>query len=1123
MYRNLGGWRFEDITGVAGLELAGEDARGAVLVDVNGDRRLDLLVSTQVRGVRVFFNEGGRFREGTEEAGTGGWSGSTTLALADVDGNGTLDLYITRYRADDIRDSSLVEVRRVGGRTELHPRYAGRLMLGAGGLIEFGEPDVLMLNDGRGRFSPVSWTEGRFLDENGRAVGEAPRDWGLTAAFRDLNGDLLPDLYVCNDYWTPDRVWLNAGGGVYRMAGAAVVRHTSENSMGVDFADLDRDGLVDFLVLDMLDPDPRVRRRQALAQAPVATEPGEVRNRPQVMRNTLFRGRKDGTFAEVAEFAGLGRSGWSWQPLFLDVDLDGFEDVLISTGHRRDVQDLDATERIRKLQHPWSAMRDRRARQEAFSREKLEHGRLYPGLETPVRAYRNRGGFRFEESTGAWGLEEAGVNQGMALADLDGDGDLDVVVNRLNRVAAVWENTGGGSRVGVRLRGRPPNTAGVGARVRWVGPGVPVQTQEVMAGGRYLSGSEMLLVFAGGVAGGKGTVEVTWLGGRVSTVREVEVDGVYEIDEAGAVAPVPKVGGTVSTLFEDWSGRLGHVHREQAPLDFAEQPLLHRARSMDGPGVLIADLNQDDWPDLVIGSGAGGSPGVYTNDAAGGLVSAAPAGAPGPVGADMSGMLADRDASGRVRVLAGLAGGGGGEGTLLSWSAFGGGAWEPVGELREAVGPLAMGDPDGDGVLELFVGGGFVPGRYPESTGSRVYRREGGGWRLDPERTAAVGGLARVQSAVWGDLDGDGDSDLVVACEWSPLRVYRSDGGRLVEVTREWGFGESGGWWQGVTLGDVDGDGWLDVVAGNWGWNSEYRATASMPAVLVHGDFLGRGVVDLVEGEWDPVRGVLAPRRRLDEFDAVWPTLRNRFPTHGEFVRASLESVLEGVRDGWGWLEARTLASTVFLRRPGRFEAVPLPAEAQYSPVFGVVVADFDGDGREDLFLGQNDSSVRWPLPRQDAGRGLLLRGDGEGGWAVMDGSESGIQVDGAQRGVAVGDFDRDGRLDLVVGQNGGETRWLRNRGGSRGLRVRLEGGVGNPDGIGAVVWVETAGGAGPVRPVLGGSGWWSQSGTELVLARPVGGVVVVVRWTDGTVGRVKVAEKAPEVVIRKAGRSAGR
>ena len=494
LYQNLGGMRFKDVTEQSGIVCSNQYCRGAVFADINGDGFLDLLVATTGDGVLCFVNDGhGKFSDATSAAGTATRFGSVTMALADVDGNGTLDLYVANNRTDDIRDRGQVDLRMVNGQLTVPPSLKDRLVVVNGKVLEYGEPDFLYLNDGHGHFSPVSWTNGTFLDEEGRSLTNAPLDWGLTATFRDLNGDGYPDLYVCNDYWTPDRIWLNDGRGHFRATEKLVFRETSASSMGVDVADLTRSGKMDIFVVDMLSRDLALRKRQVFAQTPIASPIGAIDNRPQIMRNTLFHNRGDDTYAEIANYAGLAASEWSWSPFFLDVDLDGYEDVLIPTGHTKDVQDLDAQEQLRSRSHrrsEISQISDPKDRLEAFIQAKIENSRLYPPLNMPIVAFHNLGNYRFEETTADWGTEQPGVHHAIAVADLDGDGDLDLIVNNLGSAAGIYRNESSAPRVSVRLKGLPPNTQGIGAKIKLLGATVPLQSQEVIAGGRYMAGAD---------------------------------------------------------------------------------------------------------------------------------------------------------------------------------------------------------------------------------------------------------------------------------------------------------------------------------------------------------------------------------------------------------------------------------------------------------------------------------------------------------------------------------------------------------------------------------------------------------------------------------------------------------
>ena len=1108
LYLNNGDWQFEDVTVSAGLSGINANAMGAAMADVDGDGHLDVLVTSLGGGIQLFVNDGrGQFRNATSGSGMATEGGATTVTLADIDGDHDLDLYVGFYKVATVKDlyppDEIVFERVVRQQADsffvdpsmaMHYRLirqGNRLMR-----VEVAEPDQLYINEGEGIFARVDWTGGTFLDENGKALTEQPRDWALTARFQDLNGDNRPDLYVCNDFESPDHIWLGDGAGTLRAMPTRDIRQTSQSTMSIAAGDIDADGYTDVFLADMLSRSYLRRQRQHQVIPPEATRLGDIFTRPQIMQNMLLRARGDGSFAETARWAGVDATEWTWSSEFFDVDLDGYQDLVLTTGHAYDAMDADAQMQAQRSRRYW--------------RELLLD---FPDLDLPNMVFRNQGDGTFAMQPDGWGLgEEHDVSHGMATGDLDLDGDLDVVINRLNSRAGLFRNDATASRISVQLRGSKGNAYGVGAKVQVDAPDAPLQVREVVAGGNYLSSSEPRLSFAW-FQGAR--LKVLWPGGEVSEINEVLPDHHYEVFESHA-QPAESALVAASPMFVAEELHLAHYEQEYA--DFDRQPLLPRRLSQRGPGVAIADVDGNGFEDIVLGSGKGGYLQFALNfggrfgraqelgelakgDHAGILVQSARNGSSSQILVAVSNYehlpTSNTDSSFVARVSYDL-----------------GDLEQRIPLSLDSPGPLVRADFTGDQELDLFVGGHFQPGRYPAAASSHILRGQSGLLQYDAELSAPFADIGRISGATATDLNQDGLADLVLADELGPIRVFvNRGGGQMAEMTRSSGLDQFVGWWNGVATGDFDADGRLDLIATNRGLNAAVPSTE--PVRLYYSDLDRNGTLDILEARAVPELGGFGLIRDLPTLLNAIPPMAQRVQSYEHFASLSVDELLGEMAPGISYIDVATSETTVFLNRGQSFEVVTLDPSAQLTTAFAVVVADFDGDGAEDAFLSQNDFALPPSVPRMDSGLGQLLLGGNSGLLTPVPPAEAGIRVFGAQRGAAAGDLNLDGRTDLVVTQNANPTKLYFNQTAAVGLTVRLSGPPGNAEGIGASIRVEyTDGSFGPARFVSAGDGYWSQSSPTQVLGLNGDPAQVHVRWPGGALSAVPVADRAKRVNI---------
>ena len=1120
LYLNKGGMKFRDITQEAGVALDGYLSTGVVLADIDRDEDLDLLVTMLGGPGAVMLNDGtGHFTDHSEASGLSSSWGSTTITLADVDEDYDLDVYIARYKRISLKDSLPPEeltwekVMQDESTYAPKPEFADHYKFVQQGTkvlrIELAEPDGLYLNDGDGHFTLVDWTSGAFTDAAGNPLKSPPRDWALTARFYDVNSDGFVDLYVCNDFESEDILWLGDGEGNFRMAHPQALRKISNATMSVDFADIDRDMDVDIFLTDMLSREHVRRQQQRNTRIPIPVAPGDLESRVQEMQNTLLINRRDiffneddRVFAEVAYFSGVAASNWSWATSFLDVDLDGYEDILITTGHVFDIQDLDAQAveqqrmtRVRGLKASRSLLLD------------------FPDLKLPNVAFRNNGDRTFTFMPEGWGLGASpDISHGMALGDLDGDGDQDVVINRLNAPVAVYENTATKPRIAVMMDMGYVNFHAVDATIRVYCSGHAPQRKTITSGGQYLSGSQMIATFA--VPGVDCDMRVIWpdnFGG--TSVENVAPGRLYEVN--------PSVVSRVIDMAEYFPPEFELTqelspHAESTYDDFARQPLLPQRLSQRGPGAAAGDLDGDGDNDLVVGAGKDGSIAVYKNDG-GQLKEWAE---PPPLTGDVAGIVILPGTP--VLVLAAVSNyertpqTAGDSSFIQVYEATSEGLLERERLALGAVtpGPLALADIDGDWDLDLFVGGSFLPGAYPAPVSSWVLLNTGDTFVYDAAWSSPFKEIGMVSGAVFGDVNADGKLDLVLAQDWGPIRVMMNDGDAFVDRTEEMGLHPFTGRWNGVNVGDFDYDGQLDIVGTNWGWNLQYGR--DQPVRLYYGDVDANGIRDIFESFPSSSTGAFVASRPLNDILEAVPMISRSFSSYEALASASLEEMVPESREPFRYVEAKTLGTAIFLNRGDKFELTSLPQEVQFTVATGVSVMDADIDGIDDMVLSQNYFALPIATPRQDAGQGLLLTGSSKGRFSSQN--HSNLAVFGEGRAVVTADFNGDSRGDVVMLQNSAAPMLYMNVNEyEKGISVHLVGPPENPAGIGATVRVLTVDeGWGPARSVTAGSGYWSQDSPVLVMGKfPLGEEFFVhVRWPGGKEQMVPLAKDQADVRI---------
>jgi len=1011
LYINKGNFEFENITDKSGIASKQGWCTGATMVDINADGLLDIYISRSAdidperRKNLLFINNGDlTFTEKAEEYGLADHGYSTQASFFDYDKDGDLDMFLINHSLQQYTTGVQENVQL---RKEQNPDFANKLYR----------------ND-NGKFKDISAEAG---------ITSNVLTFGLGLAVSDINNDSWLDIYVSNDFNEPDYMFINNGNGTFTDKLTESMAQISMYSMGSDIADYNNDGLPDMVTLDMLPESNETQKMHSGAEnfdkMQFLFDRGFYF---QFSRNMLQKNNGDGTFSEIGQIAGISNTDWSWAALFSDLDRDGKKDLFVTNGYVKDYTDMDFLKYTMD-----ETIRSRQQGNTVVAKDFIEK---MPTIVQSNYVFQNVGNDRFEKKNTDWGLDQKGISAGAVYADLDNDGDMDLVVSNTNENASVYRNNSEllnkNSYLRVQLKGDKQNSLGFGAKVVLYAKGVKYFQEQIPVRG-FQSSVDPVLNFGLGENQVVDSLFIIWPNDKSQKINNVKVNQTLTLDVKNAnldlkFNPIPAGDKYLAN-----SSSVNFTHTENQFNDFTVQTLLPNYLSRPGPTMAKADFNGDGIEDLFIGGAAGQAGALFTQSNAGDFIrknsSSLDADAQYE---DTASEFFDMDGDGDLDLYVGS--GGYEFGPDSPWlqdriyinDGKGNFTKKTSGlpKMLSSTGTVRSSDIDGDGDADLFVGSRVSPGMYPSTPESKILINDGKGNFTDG--TAAIAPEVKyagmVSDAVWIDVNQDKVNDLIIVGEWMPIRIFVNQKGKLKDRSTEFIKFGSSGWWNTIYADDMDADGDNDLVIGNLGLNAQFKASEKEPMSIYYKDFDENGSVDPIFCYY--IGGVSYPAASRDDLMDQLPSLKNKFLEYHKYANATINDLFTADQLKDAKMLKAELLETVYLENTGKgFKLKQLPVEAQYAPVYAIASSDLDKDGKKDIILAGNNSWTRIKFGHFTSSNGTLLSGNGKGEFSYVPQWKSGLNIRGNVRSLKMFPSGKNSGAQFVFGINNAPVKTVKN------------------------------------------------------------------------------------------------